>query len=98
MHRQARTQKPYFRFGSLLTVTGTRQEGPESGALLSWLEVGQRRLSFKYSLPMLAEFASWPDKPDTSLVFQFPMLLAPNFTVPLFALAHVFALVRLFAT
>jgi hypothetical protein len=26
------------------------------------------------------------------------MLLAPNFTVPLFALAHVFALVKLFTT
>ncbi|MEE9147787.1 MAG: hypothetical protein V3U27_10375 [Candidatus Tectomicrobia bacterium] len=33
---------------------------------------------------------------DTSLAFQFPVLLAPNFTVPLFALAHVFALVKLF--
>ena len=35
-------------------------------------------------------------KPDTSIVFQLPMLLAPNFTVPLFMLAHVFALVKLF--
>lgn len=37
------------------------------------------------------------DKPDTSLVFQFPMVLAPNFTVPLFMLAHVFALVKLYS-
>ncbi len=35
-------------------------------------------------------------KPDATIVFQFPMLLAPNFTVPLFMLAHNFALVRLF--
>ena len=30
-----------------------------------------------------------------ALVIQFPMLLAPNFTVPLFILAHGFALVQL---
>ena len=36
-------------------------------------------------------------KPDASIAFQFPMLLAPNFTVPLFMLAHVIALVKLFA-
>ena len=35
-------------------------------------------------------------EPDTSITFQFPMLLAPNFTVPLFMLAHSFALVKLF--
>jgi len=35
-------------------------------------------------------------KPDTTIVFQYPMLLAPNFTVPLFMLAHIFALVKLF--
>ena len=35
-------------------------------------------------------------KPDTSITFQFPMVLAPNFTVPLFMLAHVIALVKLF--
>jgi len=34
---------------------------------------------------------------DASIVFKFPMLLAPNFTVPLFMLAHVFALVKLIA-
>ncbi len=32
---------------------------------------------------------------DASIVFRFPMLLAPNFTVPLFMLAHAFALVKL---
>ena len=34
-------------------------------------------------------------KPDASIVFQFPMVLAPNFTVPLFMIAHLFALVKL---
>lgn len=33
--------------------------------------------------------------PDTTIVFEFPMVLAPNFTVPLFMLAHAFALVKL---
>ncbi len=37
-------------------------------------------------------------KPDASIVFQFPMLLAPNFTVPLFMLAHLIALVKLLAS
>lgn len=36
------------------------------------------------------------DQPDTFIVFKYPMLLAPNFTVPLFMLAHAFALVKLF--
>ncbi len=53
-------------------------------------------VSMFFSVPSL--FRIYHDKPDTSLVFQFPMLLAPNFTVPLFALAHVFALVKLFTS
>ena len=32
---------------------------------------------------------------DTSIVFRYPMVLAPNFTVPLFMLAHVYALAKL---
>ncbi len=36
-------------------------------------------------------------KPDTTIVFQFPMVLAPNFTVPLFMIAHLYALVKLVA-
>ncbi len=50
-------------------------------------------ISMFFSVPSL--FRIYHDELDTSLVFQFPMLLAPNFTVPLFALAHVFALVKL---
>ncbi len=53
-------------------------------------------ISMFFSVPSL--FRIYHDKPDSSLVFQFPMLLAPNFTVPLFALAHVFALVKLFTS
>lgn len=53
-------------------------------------------ISMFFSVP--SPFRIYRNKPDASLVFQFPMLLAPNFTVPLFALAHVFALLKLFAT
>ena len=53
-------------------------------------------LAMFLSVPSL--FRIYHDKPDTSIVFEFPMLLAPNFTVPLFALAHAFALVKLFAS
>ena len=53
-------------------------------------------ISMFFSVP--SPFRIYHDEPDSSLAFQFPMLLAPNFTVPLFALAHVFALVKLFGT
>ncbi len=53
-------------------------------------------ISMFFSVP--SPFRIYHDEPDSSLVFQFPMLLAPNFTVPLFALAHVLALVKLFST
>jgi len=51
-------------------------------------------ISMFFSVPSL--FRIYYDELDTSYVFQFPMLLAPNFTVPLFCLAHVFALVKLY--
>lgn len=50
-------------------------------------------ISMFFSVPSPTRI--YQDKPDTSIVFQFPMVLAPNFTVPLFALAHVFALIKL---
>ncbi len=53
-------------------------------------------ISMFFSVP--SPFRIYHDEPDSSLVFQFPMLLAPNFTVPLFAVAHVFALVKLLST
>ena len=52
-------------------------------------------ISMFFSLP--SPFRIYHGEPDTALVFRFPMLLAPNFTVPLFALAHLFALVKFMA-
>ena len=53
-------------------------------------------ISMFLSVP--SPFRIYHDKPDTSIVFQFPMVLAPNFTVPLFILAHVVALAKLFTS
>ncbi len=50
-------------------------------------------ISMFFSVP--SPLRIYHNKPDASIVFRFPMLLAPNFTVPLFMLAHAFALVRL---
>ena len=50
-------------------------------------------ISMFFSVP--SPFRIYKSKPDSSIVFMFPMLLAPNFTVPLFMLAHLFALVKL---
>ena len=52
-------------------------------------------ISMFFSVP--SPIRIYKTRPDTSIVFQFPMLLAPNFTVPLFMLAHLFALVKLLA-
>ncbi|GMR24529.1 MAG: hypothetical protein BMS9Abin37_3084 [Acidobacteriota bacterium] len=52
-------------------------------------------VSMFFSVP--SPFRIFESEPDTSIVFRFPMVLAPNFTVPLFMLAHAFALVGLFA-
>ena len=69
------------------------------GFLIIWHLVGFSVLfgagvSMFFSVPSLLHI--FHSKPDTSIVFQFPMLLAPNFTVPLFMLAHAIALVKLF--
>jgi hypothetical protein len=66
--------------------------------LIAWHIVGffvffGAGISMFFSVP--SPFRIYRGEPDASLVFQFPMLLAPNFTVPLFALAHAFALVKL---
>ncbi len=53
-------------------------------------------ISMFFSVP--SPFRIYHDEPDASIVFRFPMLLAPNFTVPLFMLAHAFALVKLFTS
>ena len=52
--------------------------------------------SMFFSLP--SPLRIYHDKPDASIVFQFPMVLAPNYTVPLFILAHAVALTKLFTS
>lgn len=62
--------------------------------LLGFSVFGGPGISMFFSVP--SPLHIFHSKPDTSIVFQFPMLLAPNFTVPLFMLAHAIALVKLF--
>jgi hypothetical protein len=50
-------------------------------------------ISMFFSMP--SPLRIYQSDPDASIVFKFPMHLAPNFTVPLFMLAHVIALVKL---
>ena len=87
---------------SAVVVTTLEATAPlSSGFVIAWHVVGfvvffGPGISMFFSMPSL--FRIYHDKPDAPIVFQFPMVLAPNFTVPLFALAHVFALAKLFAT
>ena len=53
-------------------------------------------ISMFFSVP--SPLRIYHNKPDASIVFQFPMVLAPNFTVPLFMIAHLIALVKLLAS
>jgi len=69
------------------------------GFLVIWHLVGFSAflgagISMFFSVPSILHIFN--KKPDASIVFQYPMLLAPNFTVPLFIIAHAFALVKLF--
>ncbi len=91
---------PDFLFAASAVVVTILQATTPSGQdfLIVWHIVGffvffGAGISMFFSVP--SPFRIYHDEPDSSLVFQFPMLLAPNFTVPLFALAHVFALVKL---
>ena len=45
------------------------------------------RLSMFFSVT--SPLRTYHDKPDASIVFQFPMVLSPNVTVPLFMIAQV---------
>ena len=87
---------------SAVVVTTLEATAPlSSGFVIAWHVVGfvvffGPGISMFFSMPSL--FRIYHDKPAAPIVFQFPMVLAPNFTVPLFALAHVFALAKLFAT
>ena len=90
---------PDFAFAlSAVVVTFLAGSGaPGQGFLLAWHCIGfslflGAGVSMFFSVP--SPFRIYQGKPDASLVFTFPMLVAPNFTVPLFMLAHVFGLVK----
>ena len=94
---------PDFLFAtSAVVVTAFEVIAPLSADfLIVWHVVGffvffGPGVSMFFSMPSL--FRLYHDKPDASIVFQFPMVLAQNFTVPLSALAHVFALAKLFTS
>ena len=66
--------------------------------LLVWHIVGSlvffgAGISMFFSVP--SPLRIFHSQPDTRIVFTFPMVLAPNFTVPLFILAHLFAVAKL---
>ena len=61
--------------------------------ILGFLAFFGAGISMFFSVPSPLMFRR--TEPDTSIVFKYPMLLAPNFTVPLFMIAHAFALVKL---
>lgn len=70
----------------------------DASFFIAWHSVGIAAflgagISMFFSVPSRMQI--FYDKPDTAIVFQFPMALAPNFTVPLFMLAHMFALTKL---
>jgi hypothetical protein len=74
---------------------------PESignGLLIAWHLIGMTvflgaGISMFFSVPSPVRI--FHNKPDTTIVFQFPMALAPTIGVPLFILAHTFALLKL---
>jgi hypothetical protein len=77
-------------------VADSALPGPE--VLLVWHWIGfsvflGAGISMFFSVP--SPLRIYDGDPDASLIFRFPMLLAPNFTVPLFMLAHAFAIVKL---
>lgn len=80
----------------VLVVVGT--SGLPDSLLVAWHVIGfslflGAGVSMFFSVP--SPLRMYHSKPDASLVFQFPMVLAPNFTVPLFMIAHLFALSKL---
>ena len=92
---------PDFLFGvSAVIVTSLAAQSPlNQDFLFIWHNIGfvlfaGAGISMFFTMP--SPLRLFHTKPDASIVFQFPMLLAPNYTVPLFMLAHAFALVKLF--
>ena len=91
---------PDFLFAlSAVVLAILSTSGPlDHSYLIVWHLIG----FFIFMGPGIAMFLSVPspiriyhNQPDPAVVFRFPMLLAPNFTVPLFMLAHLFALIKL---
>lgn len=68
-----------------------------TSTLLIWHVVGAAvflgaGISMFFSVP--SPLRLFHEGVDASLVFKFPMVLAPNFTVPLFVVAHIFAITK----
>ena len=91
---------PDFLFAvSAVVLAVLEADGPlDRSFLVAWHVIGfsvflGAGVSMFFSVPSPLRITH--NKPDTSIVFQFPMVLAPNFTVPLFMIAHLFALVKL---
>lgn len=91
---------PDFLFAVSAVVVATLVVNDSVGAefLIVWHLTGffaffGAGISMFFSVP--SPLRIFHGQPDASIAFQFPMLLAPNFTVPLFMLAHVFSLIRL---
>lgn len=83
---------------SVVVVTVLAARAPvDSQFLLVWHATGAfvffgAGLSMFFSVP--SPLRLFTSQPDASLVFRFPMVVAPNVTVPLFMLAHLFAIVK----
>lgn len=80
---------------AMLILAGNSSLSPTT--LLIWHVIGAAvflgaGISMFFSMP--SPLRLFDSKPDASLVFRFPMVLAPNLTVPLFVVAHLFAITK----
>jgi|TARA_B100000959_G_scaffold256413_1_gene289570 hypothetical protein len=87
--------------GSAAVMTVLAATAPASRELLfAWHSLGFA-VFFGAGISMFLSVPSplrlFNSRPDASLVFRFPIVLAPNFTVPLFMLAHLFAIAKIVA-
>lgn len=93
---------PDFLFAvSAVVLALVAKSGPiDPSFLIAWHMIGFTLflgpgISMFFSVP--SPLRLYHNKPDASIVFQFPMVLAPNYTVPLFMIAHLLALTKLLA-
>ena len=87
-----------FAVSAIVVTLMTGNESLSPGFLLAWHSIGclaflGAGISMFFSVP--SPLRIYQSGIDSSIAFKYPMFLAPNFTVPLFILAHVFALVKL---